>query len=834
MDSGLAPSARPGMTEDMPEKSTNTIPVADLTPARAEAELARLAAEIAAHDARYYQDDAPTVTDAEYDALRQRNAAIEARFPDLVRGDSPSRKVGAAPSSKFSKVRHAVPMLSIKTEMTESAAIKFVFDARRRYAPNLEDELNFVAEPKIDGLSCSLRYERGLLTVAATRGDGEEGEDVTANVRTIREIPERLHGEAPDVFEVRGEVYMSRRDFIEINQRQLADGKPIFANPRNAAAGSLRQLDPTITESRPLSFFAYAWGEITGGPPEKTQFGMVGLLKHLGFITNPDTRLYRTVDELLAYHREIEERRPTLGYDIDGVVYKLDRLDLQQDWGMNFREPRWAIAHKFDPEKATTILRSIEIQVGRTGALTPVAKLEPVTVGGVVVQNATLHNEDFIKGVGSKGEQLREGRDIREGDTVIVQRAGDVIPQIVDVLISRRLKESEPYRFPTKCPCVLHTDVVREITASGEESSVARCSGEFGCPYQKVEHLRHFVSRDAFDIEGFGEEYVQLLFDAGLVTIPPDIFRLRGRQVQLKQAVLDRRKLLSKAKEDRTGKKVKKEISSDKRTFKEIDNLLSAIDARREVALNRFIFALGIRQIGEATALALAKRFSGMPSMIAAIVEAAEGKPGPEWTEITRVKSIGPITRQKLLDCLGDEDRPQLELDFRQASIFDRARLKTPQRKNLMEHFGTEEALIQAVRAARRRSPGAAYRMLAGDSDIGEVATDSLIEFFSKEYNTSVVSDLLTEVRTRPLKMPATKSSVMGKTVVFSGKLERMTRPKAEEMADRLGAKVAGSVSSKTDYLIAGPGAGSKLKDAQKHKVQVLSEDEWLRMIVIE
>jgi DNA ligase (NAD+) len=801
-------------------RDLNNIPVAELSEAQAKAELKRLAAEIAEHDKRYYQEDAPTVSDAAYDALRERNAAIEARFPTLIRTDSPSRKVGAAPAKGFAEVRHAVPMLSLGNAFSEGEIANFV-ERIRSFLPESEP-LAVTAEPKIDGLSCSLRYEGGRLVSGATRGDGEVGEDVTANVRTIDEIPDRLHGaHVPDIVEVRGEVYMSRADFFDLNARQQAEGKQVFANPRNSAAGSLRQKNPLDTAARPLRFFAYAWGEMSE-LPEKTQFEMVRWLSRCGFQVNPLTRLCHSLDDMLATYHEIEEKRATLGYDIDGVVYKLDRIDYQQSWGKRFREPRWAIAYKFNPEKATTVVKAIDIQVGRTGALTPVAKLAPVTVGGVVVQNATLHNADEIARL-----------DVRVGDTVEIQRAGDVIPQVLRV-IEDKPRGAAKYRFPTHCPCPLKTPVVRETIASGKEGAIARCSGEFACPYQKIEHLRHFVSRNALDIEGFGEEYVQLLFEAGLVESPADIFRLQEKREELKQVILEKRKALSKAREERTGTKVKKGISEDKRSFKEIDNLLAAIDTRREVPLNRFVFALGIRQIGEVTARALAKHFSDMPLMIAGIDEAAKGKPGPDWTEITRVESVGPITRKKLLDCVRDDEIGQLELDFRQCSILNCAGLSVTQRKNLLKHFGTEQALVRAVRAARHQCPGEAYRALAEDSDIGEVATDSLIEFFSEKRNRDVIRDLLSQVKTRPLGSPATKSPLLGKTVVFTGSLERMTRNEAKATAEGLGAKVAESVSSKTDYVIAGPGAGSKLRDAQKHGVRVLSEDEWLRIIAVE
>jgi DNA ligase (NAD+) len=489
----------------MPSRDALKIDPAKLTEAQAKAELKRLATEIAAHDKRYYQEDAPAVTDAEYDALRQRNAAIEARFPDLVRADSPSKKVGAAPTGKFKKVRHALPMLSLDNAFAEQDVVDFVMRIRRFLKLSEDEKLAFSAEPKIDGLSMSLRYEGGELVTAATRGDGAEGEDVTANIRTLEDVPKKLKGRnVPDICEVRGEVYMTKHAFLALNERQKAAGDTIFANPRNSAAGSLRQKDPKVTASRPLGFFAYAWGEMSAMPAD-TQSGMIKWFEACGFKTNPLTKLCRTTEELVAFHRKIEEERAELDYDIDGVVYKVDRIDWQERLGFVSRTPRWGIAHKFPAERAITILKDIEIQVGRTGALTPVGKLDPVGVGGVIVQNVTLHNEDYIKGIGGEGEPLRDGRDIRIGDTVIVQRAGDVIPQVVDVVIDKRPKNAKPYHFPKKCPCFLHTDLVREETATGEEGARTRCTGEFACPYQKVQHLMLFVSRRAFDIEGLGE-----------------------------------------------------------------------------------------------------------------------------------------------------------------------------------------------------------------------------------------------------------------------------------------------------------------------------------------
>jgi DNA ligase (NAD+) len=701
----------------MPVQDASRIPVAALTEAQAKAELKRLAGEIAEHDRRYYQEDAPIVSDAAYDALRERNAAIEARFPALIRADSPSRTVGAAPAQKFAKVRHAVPMLSLGNAFSEGEVADFVERVRRFLRLKEDEPLAITAEPKIDGLSCTLRYEGGKLVSGATRGDGEVGEDVTANVRTIAEIPHRLHGaHVPDIVEVRGEVYMTKADFLKLNERQQAAGKPVFANPRNSAAGSLRQLDPSVTAARPLRFFAYAWGEMSTMPAD-TQFGMVHWLAAAGFKINPLMRLRHSLDELLAAYREIEEKRAGLGYDIDGVVYKVDRLDWQDRLGFVSRSPRWALAHKFPAEKATTTVNAIEIQVGRTGALTPVAKLAPVTVGGVVVQNATLHNADEIARL-----------DVRVGDTVEIQRAGDVIPQVLRALPDKRPANAKPYRFPTHCPCAFKTPVVREATAGGAEGAIARCSGEFACPYQKIEHLKHFVSRRAFDIEGLGEKQIEYFFEQGWLAEPADIFTLEARDQTIRL-------------QEREGYG---ELS--------VRNLFAAIAARREIALERFIYALGIRHVGDTTARALARAYGTWRAFHDACVRLAEG----------------------------DADA-RAEMD----------------------------ALDQ----------------------IGDAVIDSLAAYFGEAHNRRIVERLTEEVRIFDAEKVVTSSPVAGKTVVFTGALEKMTREEAKAMAERLGAKVAGSVSKKTDYVVAGPGAGSKLAKAREAGVTVLTEDEWFALV---
>jgi DNA ligase, NAD-dependent len=699
----------------MPDASK--VPVVDLTEAQAEAEIERLAAEIGAHDRRYYQEDAPTVSDAAYDALRRRNEEIEARFPALVRADSPSRRVGAQPSQKFAKVRHAIPMLSLGNAFADAEVAEFVERVRRFLRLPADERVVFTAEPKIDGLSCTLRYEDGRLVRGATRGDGTEGEDVTANVRTLADIPKELRGKnAPGICEVRGEVYMTKSAFLALNERQRAAGKQIFANPRNSAAGSLRQLDAAITSSRPLGFFAYSWGEMSAMPAQ-TQSGMVKWFAARGFKINPLMQVCDSIDAMLAFHHEIEAQRASLDYDIDGVVYKVDRLDWQQRLGFVSRNPRWAIAHKFPAEKATTVVKDIDIQVGRTGALTPVAKLEPVTVGGVVVQNASLHNADEIERLG-----------VRKNDTVTIQRAGDVIPQVLGVIMEKRPKSAKPYKFPTHCPCPLHTPVVRDTTASGEEGVIARCTGEFACPYQKVEHLKHFVSRRAFDIEGLGEKQIMLFFEQRWVTEPADIFTLESRNSRIKLQ-----------EQDGFG-----EVS--------VRNLFDAIRARREIALERFIYALGMRHVGETTARALARGYGSWP----AFHEACR-----------RIAASDAETRA--------------EMD------------------NL--------------------------------DQIGETVIDSIAAYFGEKHNRDIVERLTAQVKILDAEKPTSDSAVAGKTVVFTGSLEKMTRDEAKAMAERLGAKVAGSVSQKTDFVVAGPGAGSKLGKAKDLGVAVLSEDEWFDLV---
>jgi DNA ligase (NAD+) len=682
-----------------------------LSAEEAAAELAALADEIAGHDRAYYQDDAPAIADADYDRLRRRNEAIEARFPQLVRADSPSRRIGAPPAGGFAKVVHSRPMLSLNNGFTDADLAEFVAGVRR-YLKELADDpsrpLAIMGEPKIDGLAVALRYEDGRFVVGATRGDGIEGEDITANLRTVRDVPDRID-DTLSVIEVRGEVYMTRADFESLNERQRDAGAKVFANPRNAAAGSLRQLDPMVTASRPLRFFAYAWGEIST-PLADTHHGALDRLTRLGFAVNPIARLCGSVEEMVAFYHELAAQRSELPYDIDGCVFKVDRLDWQERLGAVSRAPRWAIAQKFAAERAETRLSAIRIQVGRTGTLTPVAELEPVTVGGVVVSRATLHNEDEIA-----------RKDVRVGDTVIVQRAGDVIPQIIGIVAARRGDDSEPYRFPEHCP-ECGSLAVRE---PGEVAR--RCSGGLICPAQAVERLIHFVSRGAYDIEGFGDRHVAAFYRDGLVRSPADIFRLHRRVAEIR---------------DREGWGERSAA-----------NLLAAIEQRRRVPLDRFIYALGIRQVGEATARLLARTYQSYDGWREAMIAAADPA-GEAYAELTAIDQIGPA-----------------------------------------------------------------------------VAAD-LIAFFREPHNLEALDALTEEVTVEDYVMPAARaSSLSGKTVVFTGVLSTMTRSEAKAQAEALGAKVAGSVSAKTDYLIAGADAGSKAAKARALGVRTLSEAEFRDLI---
>ena len=702
---------------------TDKTALQELSEEEAKAELARLADLLGRANAAYHTQDAPDLSDAEYDRLKRRNQAIEERFPGLKRADSPSDKVGATPAEGFGKVRHDVAMLSLGNAFEDEDVVDF--DARIRKYLGLPSgtPLAFTAEPKIDGLSLSLRYENGDLVQAATRGDGAVGENVTANARTIDTIPTRIEG-APALLEVRGEVYMRHDDFDALNARQTANGGKTFANPRNAAAGSLRQLDAEITRARPLAFFAYAWGALSA-PLAETQFQAIERLKAFGFDTNPLTTLCDGPQEMIAHYRKIEEQRATLGYDIDGVVYKVNDLALQDRLGFRSTTPRWAIAHKFPAELAWTRLEDITIQVGRTGALSPVARLKPVTVGGVVVSNATLHNEDYIKGLDSKGARIREGKDIRVGDWVQVYRAGDVIPKIADVDLGKRPEDARAYVYPTTCP-ECGSDAIRE-----EGDAVRRCTGGLICPAQAVEKLKHFVSRAAFDIDGLGAKQVEQFYADGWIAEPADIFTLKARYGSGMQQLKNR---------EGWGEK-----SADK--------LFQAIEDKRKIPLSRLIFALGIRHVGEAASNLIAQHYGSWTAFEAAMGHAKSGD-GPAWDD------------------------------------------------------------------------------LIGVDGVGQVMAQSLVSTFAQEAERASIDRLVAELSVQDVARPDTEGSpVAGKTVVFTGTLEKMTRAEAKARAERLGAKVSGSVSAKTDILVAGPGAGSKAKKAADLGIQTLDEDGWLALI---
>lgn len=701
------------MTTDL-----SNVSVDDLSEDDAAKELARLAAEMAEHDLHYHQHDAPVISDAAYDALKARNAALEKRFPGLIRDDSPNKKVGAAPSSGFTKVRHSVPMLSLGNVFDEADVVDFFARVRRFLDLDESEPVEVIAEPKIDGLGFSARYEAGRFVVGATRGDGQVGEDITANLKTIRDMPDMLMGPAtdvPKVIEIRGEVFMTKADFEALNAKQEEKGGKVFANPRNAAAGSLRQLDPEITKSRPLTLFAYAWGEAEP-LTWRSQQEYIDRLKVWGFSTNPLTTICTSVEEALAAYASIGEQRASLPYDIDGVVYKVNRLDWQQRLGFVSRAPRWATAHKFPAEQAQTVLEKIDIQVGRTGSLTPVARLTPVNVGGVVVSNATLHNEDEIA-----------RKDIREGDTVIIQRAGDVIPQVVQVLTDKRSKDSKAYAYPSTCP-ICGSVAVRE-----EGEAVRRCTGGLICPAQAVERLKHFVSRNTFDIEGLGAKNIEGFFEDGTIKNPVDIFTLEKRDAEADNLT----PLRSREGWGKTS----------------AENLFTAINEKRTIALDRFLFALGIRQIGQATSRLLAQAYGSFDALRAAMVLA--------------------------------QDRDS-----------------------------------------------EAYADLLNIESVGAAVADDLLAFFGEEHNQDVLDGLARELTIQDFDAPNTDSSpIAGKTVVFTGTLETMSRNEAKAGAQALGAKVAGSVSAKTDLVIAGPGAGSKLKKAEELRVATMTEQAYLVLI---
>jgi len=779
------------MTTTMANAIPLEVPVDDLTAETAAEALAWLAAEMARHDA-LYNEATPEISDAEYDALRARNLAIETAFPDLVRPDSPSNKVGAAASTQFAGVRHGVPMLSLDNAFDEGEVRDFVARIARFLKLPADEPIAFVAEPKIDGLSANLLYVDGKLTIGATRGDGRAGEDVTANLNTIADVQQTLAGDDwPDRIEIRGEVYAPNDAFAAFNAAAEAEGRRTYANPRNFAAGSLRQKDARITAKRPLNFFAYAWGEHSSDFAE-TQWEALQKLKAWGFPVNARSRRVEGAEGLIAVYRELERDRATLGYDIDGVVYKVDRIDWQRRLGFVARSPRWAIAHKFPAQQATTVLEGIDIQVGRTGSLTPVARLHPVTVGGVVVRNATLHNEDEI-----------ERLDVRIGDTVRLQRAGDVIPQILGVVPELRPADAVPYAFPEHCP-VCGSEAVRE----GDEVK-RRCTGGLICDAQIVERLKHFVGRRAFDIEGLGEKQLVAFHARAWIKEPADIFRLARDEARLKELERD----------DGYG-----ETS--------IRNLVAGIDARRVISLDRFLFGLGIRDIGEQTSIVLARAFESWSALKAACLQAASGVPSEAWTGLSAAHAISPRVLALMAEATPPavDPWPEATMDMKISQAFPG--MAAPARRSLATLVQDWSGLVELARVAREDGPSEILNQIAGVTGVGPVAAEALAHFFHEPHNLQVVAALeaeLTEIL--DAERPKSDTAVAGKTVVFTGALERFTRDEAKARAESLGAKVSGSVSKKTDYLVAGPGAGSKLKDAEKHGVQVLTEDDWLALI---
>jgi DNA ligase (NAD+) len=704
---------------------TDYTAVEDLSGDMAKDELARLAASINEANSAYHGDDNPIMTDAEFDFLKKRNLEIELRFPEYKRSDSPTEKIGSLPSETFSKIKHSKKMFSLANAFKNSDLYDFDEQVRRFLNFGVADPLEYTVEPKIDGLSLSLRYEKGKLVFAATRGDGTTGENVTANALRISDIPRNLSTKI-DILEVRGEVYMEHKDFETLNQNQGFLGKKIFANPRNAAAGSLRQLDPVITAERPLKFLAYAWGELAE-PLDKTQFGAIKKLKDLGFKTNSHTKLCKNIDEALSHYNKLSKIRSELGYDIDGIVYKVDSLNLQSRLGFRSTTPRWAIAHKFPAEYSWTQLQSIDIQVGRTGALSPVARLKPVTVGGVVVSNATLHNQDYIEGRDNSGKEIRAGKDIRINDWVEVYRAGDVIPKISDVDLTRRLEDSTAYRFPSSCP-ECGSEAVRD-----EGDAVIRCTGGINCSAQAIEKLKHFVSRKAFDIEGLGGKQIELFFVDETLSVkePADIFTLELR---------DQNNLTKLKERPGFGKK-------------SATNLFDAIKKKKTIELSRFIFSLGIRHVGENVAKLLARHFLTWSKFVQAM-SIAQNSESQEYLDLVAIDGIGIAVVNSLVSAFGvGKERNNID--------------------RLVKHLVLLDEILP-------------------DNDT---------------------------------------SSLSGKTLVFTGTLEKMSRSEAKSLAENLGAKVSGAVSAKTDLVIAGPGAGSKIKKAEELEIEVLDETAWLNLI---
>ncbi|MBI1358736.1 MAG: NAD-dependent DNA ligase LigA [Alphaproteobacteria bacterium] len=777
------------------------IPVSKLKKAEAKAEWSRLVEAIRAADQAYYQSDAPHMSDADYDGLRLRLIEIETRFPDLKSADSPTQTVGAAPVSGFGKVEHLKPMLSLDNIFEDEEVGEFLGRVRRFLGLGAGEKVVVTAEPKIDGLSCNLLYENGRLVRASTRGDGQVGEDVTANVRTVGDVPEMLKGKGwPKRIEVRGEIYMSHEDFAELNKREAEAGRKTFANPRNAAAGSLRQLDPDITRARPLRFFAYAWGDVSE-PFAKTQWEAVQAFGKWGFAINPEMKREDGAEALLKVYHAIEAQRASLGYDIDGVVYKIDRLDWQERLGFVSRSPRWAMAHKFPAQQAITQLLGIDIQVGRTGKLAPVARLQPVTVGGVVVSNATLHNEDEIARLG-----------VWVKDWVVVQRAGDVIPQIVRIVPEKRPKDAHPFKFPHKCPAC---GSAAERGGSGDEEDVdRRCTGGLICPAQAVGRLEHFVSRRAFDIDGLGSKQIELFFGEGVVTAPQHIFTLKGRIA-------------------RAGKPPLEEWEG----FGEVSarNLFAAIDKARTQPFARFLNALGVRRVGETSSLLIARHFGSFAALQEAMSKAGGERPNDAFRRLEAVERLGPAARLALLDAAGDlpKSPPQsLDSSLEGAVAGLGLKLNKAAVSALAAEYGDWPTFRSEIISASKGRPGEGFAAIASIDGLGEAAAEALVDFFAEPHNREMIAALLKQVTVEDFEAANTAGSpVSGKTVVFTGTLEKMTRDEAKARAQSLGAKVSSSVSKKTDYVIAGPGAGSKLADATKLGVKVLTEDEWLKLV---
>ncbi|MEQ1609091.1 MAG: NAD-dependent DNA ligase LigA [Hyphomonadaceae bacterium] len=780
-------------------KTPTETPISKLTKAAAKAELNKLGEAISAADAAYYQNDAPDLTDAEYDTLRNRLNAIEEKFPDLKHADSPSQKVGAAVAQGFGKATHLKPMLSLDNLFSDGEVGELIARVRRFLNLKADEEIGVTAEPKIDGLSCSLLYENGALVRAATRGDGAVGEDVTANVRTIGDAPEKLEGNGyPARIEVRGEVYMLMSDFERFRDAEAEAGRKVPANPRNFAAGSLRQKDPEITRARPLRLFAYTWGFVSH-EFAKTQTEAIEKFKSWGLPVNPEMKRATSAEGLLKIYHDIEARRAKLGYDIDGVVYKIDRLDWQDRLGFISRSPRWAAAHKFPAQQAMTQLLGIDIQVGRTGKLAPVARLQPITVGGVVVSNATLHNEDEIARLG-----------VQLNDWVIVQRAGDVIPQIVRVVEEKRPKDATPFKFPHTCP-FCGSEAVRG-SGDGEEDVDRRCTGGLICPAQAVERLKYFVARRSCDIEGLGAKQIEEFFEAGVITAPQHIFLL-DKQIE------------------KAGKPPLEEWEGYGETSAK--KLRDAIEKARTQPLDRFLNALGIRHIGETNALLIARHFGSFEALQEAVAKAATQRPNDAYRRVESIEGVGPGARDKLLAAASDlpAKQPGTADDTLETALTGLAGLNKTSRAALAAEYGDWPTFRQQVQSAAKGAPGEDLIALGAINGFGSVAAEALVDFFAEKHNREVLKALLQKVTVVPHQVADTSGSkVAGKIVVFTGSLEKMTRDEAKAQALALGAKVSGSVSSKTDLLVAGPGAGSKLADAQKYGVKVLTEDQWLML----